>query len=206
MAVLGGGAHRELVHVGLAEEDGVGGAEFFDDGGVIGWFEVRKHAAAAGGGFTLGAEDVLDGDGDTGEGAEGLTLAALVVEGAGLGDHALGVDVDEGVEPGVEPLDSIETGAGDVFGGTGASGLFIEKGGSGGAGDVHEESLTQSREDQKMIFRTTAEKGDLSDATAERGSVFMTLRGSQGHEGSLRERGTGTSKTRSQSPFPYAVF
>src|SRR5437660_9858282 len=47
-AVLSRRAHRELVHIRLAEEYGVGGLETLDDRGIIGRYELLENLAAAG--------------------------------------------------------------------------------------------------------------------------------------------------------------
>ena len=52
-------AHRELVHVGLAEQHHAGGVEPLDDRRVVGRDEVREHARAAARQDPAGAEDVL---------------------------------------------------------------------------------------------------------------------------------------------------
>ena len=67
VARLVGRAHRELVHVGLAEHDGAGGLEPRDHGGVVGRDEVVEHPRAAGGAHARGAEDVLVRDRHAGQ-------------------------------------------------------------------------------------------------------------------------------------------
>ena len=64
---LAGRAHRELVHVGLAEHDRAGRIEPLDDVRVVGRDEVRQHLRAAGREPAPRAENVLLGDRDTGE-------------------------------------------------------------------------------------------------------------------------------------------
>ena len=67
VAGLVGRAHRELVHVGLAEHHGAGLAQPLDHGGVVGRDEVRQHARAAGGPLAAGTEDVLVRDRHAGQ-------------------------------------------------------------------------------------------------------------------------------------------
>ena len=62
--VLGGRAHGELVHVGLAEDDRAGLLESFRDGGVVRRVPALQDAAPARGGHPGGGEDVLDRDRD----------------------------------------------------------------------------------------------------------------------------------------------
>ena len=54
-----GGAHRELVHVGLAQHHRAGGLEALNHRGVVGRDELAEHPRAARGGDAFGAEDVL---------------------------------------------------------------------------------------------------------------------------------------------------
>src|SRR5437763_17184182 len=68
-ARLAGGAHRELIHVGLAQHDGAGALEFRHHRGVVGRDEVVQHARTARGAYTQGADNVLAGDAHTGESA-----------------------------------------------------------------------------------------------------------------------------------------
>ena len=66
--VFGGGAHGELVLIEAAEGDRPGGAEFFDDGGVVGRDVVFEEFRAAGAGLAEHVHVVLDGDRDAAEG------------------------------------------------------------------------------------------------------------------------------------------
>src|SRR5690606_9204605 len=60
-------AHREFVEGGFADQDGAGGFEAFDDGGVVGRNEVLEHAAAGGGAQIAHADVVFDRDGNAGQ-------------------------------------------------------------------------------------------------------------------------------------------
>ncbi len=109
-AVLGGGAHRELVHVGLAEDRQAVAAEPRDDRGV-----VRRHPAvedprAAGGRQATGGEHVLDRDRDAVQGAPGLARLAPAVGLLGGAQRSLGVDVQEGMDGAVHLGDPVEVG------------------------------------------------------------------------------------------------
>ena len=68
-AVLGGGAHRELVHVGLAEDRQAGRAEPSHDRGVVRRDPALEDPRPAGRGEPTGGEHVLDGDRYAVEGA-----------------------------------------------------------------------------------------------------------------------------------------
>ena len=86
-AVLGGRAHRELVHVRLADQDGVGGLERRNHVGVVGWLEGLEHLRAARRGYAAGAKHVLDGDWYAGQAAERLASPALRVHCPCLGER-----------------------------------------------------------------------------------------------------------------------
>ena len=92
--VLGGGALREFIEVGLAQQRHARGLELLDDGGV-----VRRHPAfedlGCGGGFdALGDDHVLDGDWHAGEFRHlRLVLIGLGVEGVGLFEGLVGGDL-----------------------------------------------------------------------------------------------------------------
>ena len=62
--VLGGGAHRELVHVGLAQDRQARRAEARDDGGVVRRDPALEDPRAARRGQALGGHHVLDRDRD----------------------------------------------------------------------------------------------------------------------------------------------
>ena len=84
--VLGGRAHGELVHVGLAEDDDVGGAQPLDHGRVVRRPPALEDAGAAGGGHALHRQDVLQRQRHAGQRAEGLPRRPLAV------DRARGLD------------------------------------------------------------------------------------------------------------------
>ena len=65
--VLGGGAHRELVHVGLAEDDDPGLAQAPGDGRVVRRVPALEDPRAAGGGGALHRQDVLERQRDAGQ-------------------------------------------------------------------------------------------------------------------------------------------
>ena len=122
--IFGRGAHGEFVEVGFAEDDGAGGFEFFDDGGVVGGAEVFEHFGGAGGGAEGGAHVVFDGDGDTGEEAEGLAFGAGGIDGGGFFEGAIGKDAVVGMQIGIETLDGGEGEAGGLDAGEFSGGDF----------------------------------------------------------------------------------
>src|SRR5882724_13201618 len=68
--VFVGTAHGEFVAIGFAEEDSAGGFKAFDGGGVVGGEMIFEDFGAAGSADASGGENVLDGDGNSGEGRE----------------------------------------------------------------------------------------------------------------------------------------
>src|SRR5690606_163385 len=111
----------ELVHVALADEDGVGLAQLGDDRRVVGRLvaaaDTLQDLRAAGGGHAARAERVLDADVDAGELAQGLAAAALLVDGLGGGERFLARERDEAVELSVELFDPLERRLGQLGGG-----------------------------------------------------------------------------------------
>ena len=110
--VLVRGAHRELVHVRLAEHSRTGLAQLADRGRGVGRPVALEDPGAGGGRDALRAEDVLDGDRDARERALG---GAFVVGGPGalkvrprcvLGRPEVGVErvARRRLTPGVEVL------------------------------------------------------------------------------------------------------
>ena len=71
---------------------------------------------AAGGRQALGGHHVLDGDRHAGEHVQLLPGGAALVDGAGGGQRALAVDVEEGVHVGVDGGDAVEVGLDDLDG------------------------------------------------------------------------------------------
>jgi hypothetical protein len=65
--VLGGGAHGELVHVELADDNGILGLEPPDDESVVGRHELRQDLRTAGGAHPSSADRILDADRDAGQ-------------------------------------------------------------------------------------------------------------------------------------------
>ena len=87
--ILAGGAHCELVHVGLAGDNRVGSRQLLDNGSVVGRLEVAQHLGRAGGQRALGADVVLDGDRDTGQSGKRIARSALLIDGLGLRERRL---------------------------------------------------------------------------------------------------------------------
>ena len=111
-----GGAHGELVHIGLAQHDGTFGGHLFHHGGGVGGNKGIQHLRAAAGAHALGAEDILVGDGQAGE--EGSIAGGNgLISGIGLGQGLLGGHGNETVEFTVVLLDAGQEMLGELPGG-----------------------------------------------------------------------------------------
>ena len=119
-AVLGGGAHGELVHVGLADEDRSLGFEAGEGGGGEGRPIALEDPGSAGRGQALEVENVLHRHGHPRESGRCRSRLVLPVEPAGLLERALAEDGEEGVHPRLDQGDAVEVRAGHLLGGHGA--------------------------------------------------------------------------------------
>ena len=106
--VLARRAHGELVHVGLAEEDGVGGAEPGHRPGVVGGDVVPQYPAGAGGAAAAHADHVLDGNRDACQRPQFLSRRLPAVDPRGRGQGFFGIDRDVGVHHGIDFVDPVE--------------------------------------------------------------------------------------------------
>ena len=104
---LARGSHRELVHVGLAENHRPRSVEAFDHVRVVRAHEVRKHFRAAGSAPALRNEDVLVRDRNPGQRLR-VALRDTFVRRARLRKAFLGIDGDERVERTVQSRGAIE--------------------------------------------------------------------------------------------------
>ena len=113
--VLGGGAHRELVHVGLAEDRQPGRAQPGDHGRVVRRDPALEDPRAAGRRQPSGGEDVLDRDRYAVERRSRATRRRGARRRAAASrERALGVDVQERVHRAVDLGDPVEVGLGDL--------------------------------------------------------------------------------------------
>ena len=101
-------AHGELVHVGPADQHGVGRLQPGDDRGVVGRAEVFQHPRGAGGRLALRAEHVLDGHRQPGQAAQRLARLAAAVDLLGLGQGRGRIDPQERPHRAVVPLDAVQ--------------------------------------------------------------------------------------------------
>ena len=104
--VFVGAAHGEFVAVGFAEDDGAGGFEAGDGGGVVGRDVVLEDFRPAGGRRAAGADGVFDGDGDASHGRERFSRGDQRVDFVGLGVGAVLREGQEGVQLGIAGVDS----------------------------------------------------------------------------------------------------
>ena len=111
--ILRGRPHRELVHVELADDHGTFLLEPADDRGVVGRDEIAEDLRAAGGADPPGAEHVLDGEGNPGEGAafpggDGLVGRRRLLE------RLIRRDGQEGADPAVDRRDPVQNRPGQL--------------------------------------------------------------------------------------------
>src|SRR5690606_17256728 len=107
--VLGGGPHRELVHVGLAEDRDARGAQLAGQGGVVGRHPALEDLRGAGGGHVGRGEHVLERQRSSGQRRGGGRTGGQrgVHRGGGL-ERALTGDVQEGVDLAVDLGDAVQ--------------------------------------------------------------------------------------------------
>ncbi len=106
--IVVGCAERELVGVGLADEDGAGDAQHPDDRGVAPRNPVLEDAGAGGGADALRRDQVLDAHGHAVERAAARAGGQLLRRDPGIRQRPVGRDGDEGVELGLRALDAFE--------------------------------------------------------------------------------------------------
>lgn len=136
--VFRGGAHGELVHVVLADDDRPGCLQAFDHEGVIKRIEAAEDFGTGCGARALGDDGVLDRDGYAPEGLGGVR--ALRVEGAGL-FKSLFTHGDQGMDGWFRLGDAVEAGFGHGFGGDVAPGEARADFGKGGLDQIRHGTL-----------------------------------------------------------------
>ncbi len=113
-AVLVRRAHRELVHVELAERDGAGVGEPLRDGRLERRHEPAQDLRGARGLDTARDEDILDADRHARERTGITPRRARGVDCVGAAARAVGVDQHIAVERAIEPRDAVEVRFRDV--------------------------------------------------------------------------------------------
>src|SRR3990170_2202801 len=98
-------AHRELVHVVLAQQDRARGEDLPGHAGVVRGFEVAQDPADAGGAHAAGAEDVLEPDRDAVERTADGSLRLLPVARRRLRHRGFREDGDVRVDLRIERFD-----------------------------------------------------------------------------------------------------
>ena len=107
--VLGGRAHRELVHVGLAEQHGVGLPQALDDVSVVGRHDsCRRILLAQVVGWPRVQRTSLMARGRPAEQTERLAALALPIERTGLFEGASLIDVEESPHLGIALADRLK--------------------------------------------------------------------------------------------------
>ena len=106
--VLGGRAHRELVHVRLAEDDDASVAQPPGDRRVVGRPPALEDLRPAGGRHVRGRHDVLERQRHAGQRAERLAGRALAIDVLGGRQRADARDVQEGVHVRVDGRDPVQ--------------------------------------------------------------------------------------------------
>ena len=102
----------ELGGHGLADDDGAGGAQPGDDGGVMPWPASGGERGTEFGRIVRGVDDVLDRDRNAVQRAERVAQHTALVEHARLRKHMLAIEMGERSDLAVERFDASETGAG----------------------------------------------------------------------------------------------
>ncbi len=115
-AVLGAGAHGELVQVGFADHDGAGLAKLFVDVAVVGRDEVLEDPGGGCRASPLRDDEVFDGHRDACQGC-GSAAGVARVGFAGLFEGEFGSIGDVGMDLRFDFGDAIEDGAGEFEGG-----------------------------------------------------------------------------------------
>ena len=133
--VLGGRAHRELVHIGLAERHEAGSAGARHDGRVVGRQVALEDLRSARGGLIRRDQDVFDRQRNAGERMQLLPRRACAVDGVGCGQGTV-VDVQERVHIPVDGRDPIQERLGGLAAGDLAGGELVCELRSGEADDV----------------------------------------------------------------------
>ena len=127
-------AHGELVHVGPADQHGVGRLQLGNDRGVVGRAEVFQHPRGTGGRLALRAKHVFDGHRQTGQQAQGLAGLAAAVDFLGLGERGGRIDPQEGPHRAVVPFDAVQAPTGEFRRGDFARGELPDQFGGGQIG------------------------------------------------------------------------
>jgi hypothetical protein len=108
--VLGGGAHRELVHVGLAEHHQAGLLDLGADRRVVGRTPALQDLRARGGRQVFGDHDILHRQRHAGQRPELFTQCLALIHRPGSGESAFGIDVQERLDRAVHLVDPVEMG------------------------------------------------------------------------------------------------
>jgi hypothetical protein len=134
-AVFAHADEGEFRGVGLAEDDGAGVLDAFDDGGVFFRDAVFEEEGAGGGGDAPGHLGVFDGDGQAVESAQLVAAHDGILGGLCVGEGLVVGDEEEGVKLGIDSFDPVEEELGELYGGDLPGGDQLEEVGGGGVGE-----------------------------------------------------------------------
>ena len=132
--VLGGTGLAELGGVGLAQDDGAGGLDPLDDDGIHVGHAVAEYSGPHGGCDPVGQLQVLDGDWDAMQRAEGIAAPHRFIGGAGIGEGLVRAEGEVGAEAWVEFLNALVEQLGEFDGGDFSIGDHTPDFGGGGEG------------------------------------------------------------------------
>src|SRR6266852_4609241 len=105
--VFVGAAHRKLIAIGLAEDDGAGSLKALNRSGVIRRNVVFEDFRSASGAYAAGADNVLYGDGHASKGWQRLASSDERVHAIGLSIRAVVGQRQIGVQFGVAHVDPL---------------------------------------------------------------------------------------------------
>ena len=134
-AVLAGGAHGELVHVGAAEQDASGGFQFAGHEGIVRGDEALQDLRGAGALLARRADIIFERDRDAVEVAQRSTCGAACVGSGGLRQHGFRVHGEEGAHLRLDRLNAFEESRAEHDGGGAA---VAERGGGIAEGQGNE--------------------------------------------------------------------
>ena len=135
--VFGGRTHGELIAVGLADDQAAGLFHADHRGGVVGRDVIGQHFGAAGGADTLGDDDVLDGDGDAGQGTRLLAAGDLPVHAARVFERPFGREMQVGIGDRIRGFGEAERFGGQVGGAEAVGEQALPHGVDGQRRNVH---------------------------------------------------------------------
>ncbi len=96
--IFRGGPHGKFIHIDLADQDGTGGLELFNDRSIVWRDKIFQNPGGTGGPDTLSADEVLDGQGNACQRGAPAFRKGLVRDG-GLNHCQFIIDRDKCADP-----------------------------------------------------------------------------------------------------------